>query len=277
MIASSPGSWPATSCRTPPANRSSPQPSCAAARRSNEGGITDEEYRVEYVNERAELVGKAFLGLTVGCAKCHDHKYDVIRQADYYSMGGFFNSVDERGIASAPAARRRWARPLAWPTAAGASAWPPLASSSAAREQALNAALRRRAQDARAQRRGRSAARPRRPPRCRPRWTAGSTPICRSRPGLQGASTDPLLGKHETPPVACTTPAGADRGHAPSRAARCRGSPAGHGEALRAAGRSACPGQGRRPPAPALPADPDRIHTVNDDSPPPSPRPRPRR
>ena len=49
------------------------------------------------MHERAELIGKDFLGLTVGCAKCHDHKYDVIAQADYYSMAAFFNQMNERG------------------------------------------------------------------------------------------------------------------------------------------------------------------------------------
>jgi hypothetical protein len=87
-----------------------------AGKKSNEGGIIDEEYRVEYVNERAELIGKAFLGLTVGCAKCHDHKYDVISQADYYSMGGFFNSVDERGIHSGGGRSTPMGPTLAWPT-----------------------------------------------------------------------------------------------------------------------------------------------------------------
>ena len=67
-------------------------------KRSTENGIIDEEYRVEYMAERGELVGSAFLGLTVGCAKCHDHKYDAISQSDYYSLGAFFNSIDERGF-----------------------------------------------------------------------------------------------------------------------------------------------------------------------------------
>lgn len=84
-------------------------------KRNNEGGIIDEEFRVEYVNERAELMGKAFMGLTVGCARCHDHKYDVISQAEYYRLGGYFNSIDERGIHSesdgAPMGPT-----LAWPT-----------------------------------------------------------------------------------------------------------------------------------------------------------------
>jgi hypothetical protein len=68
-----------------------------AGRQDSEGGSIDEEFRINYVQERAELIGKDFLGLTVGCAKCHDHKYDVIAQADYYSMSGFFNQMDERG------------------------------------------------------------------------------------------------------------------------------------------------------------------------------------
>jgi hypothetical protein len=68
-----------------------------AGRQDSEGGSIDEEFRTNYVQERAELVGKDFLGLTVGCAKCHNHKYDVIAQADYYSMSAFFNQMDERG------------------------------------------------------------------------------------------------------------------------------------------------------------------------------------
>ncbi|MEI9890268.1 MAG: DUF1549 domain-containing protein [Caulobacteraceae bacterium] len=66
-------------------------------RQDSEGGSIDEEFRMNYVEERAELIGKDFLGLTVGCAKCHNHKYDVIAQADYYSLAGIFNQMDERG------------------------------------------------------------------------------------------------------------------------------------------------------------------------------------
>ncbi|HEY4028802.1 MAG TPA: DUF1549 domain-containing protein, partial [Caulobacteraceae bacterium] len=66
-------------------------------RQDSEGGSIDEEYRTNYVQERTELIGKDFLGLTVGCAKCHNHKYDVIAQADYYSISAFFNQMDERG------------------------------------------------------------------------------------------------------------------------------------------------------------------------------------
>ncbi|HEU4625235.1 MAG TPA: DUF1553 domain-containing protein [Steroidobacteraceae bacterium] len=68
-----------------------------AGRQDSEGGSIDEEFRTNYVQERTELIGKDFLGLTLGCAKCHDHKYDVISQADYYAIAAFFNQMDERG------------------------------------------------------------------------------------------------------------------------------------------------------------------------------------
>ena len=64
---------------------------------SQEGGIIDEEYRTEYVADRANTFGKAFLGLTVECARCHDHKYDPISQKDYYSLFAFFNQNKESG------------------------------------------------------------------------------------------------------------------------------------------------------------------------------------
>ena len=64
---------------------------------TQEGGVIDEEYRVEYVTDRANTFGKAFLGLTLECAKCHDHKYDPISQKDYFSLFSFFNSVPEKG------------------------------------------------------------------------------------------------------------------------------------------------------------------------------------
>ena len=62
-----------------------------------EGGIVDEEFRAEYVADRANVVGEGFLGLTYACAKCHDHKYDPISQKNYYEMYGFFNNVNESG------------------------------------------------------------------------------------------------------------------------------------------------------------------------------------
>jgi hypothetical protein len=66
--------------------------------RTTENGAIDEEYKIEYAIDRANTVGLAFMGLTVGCARCHDHKYDPIKQKDYYSLTGFFNSTDEPGF-----------------------------------------------------------------------------------------------------------------------------------------------------------------------------------
>ncbi len=65
---------------------------------TQEGGVIDEEYRIEYVTDRTNTFGKAFLGLTFECAKCHDHKYDPISQKDYYSTFYFFDKVPEKGL-----------------------------------------------------------------------------------------------------------------------------------------------------------------------------------
>ncbi len=66
-------------------------------KRTSENGAIDEEYRVEYMVDRTNTIGTAFLGLTVGCARCHDHKYDPISHKDFYALGAFFNSTDEPG------------------------------------------------------------------------------------------------------------------------------------------------------------------------------------
>lgn len=64
---------------------------------NSEGGIIDEEYRVEYVADRVRTLGQAWLGLTLECARCHDHKYDPISTKDYYQLFAFFNQVPEWG------------------------------------------------------------------------------------------------------------------------------------------------------------------------------------
>jgi hypothetical protein len=69
-------------------------------RQTNEGGSIDEEFRTEYAADRVFTTGTAFLGLTMGCARCHDHKYDPITQKDYYRMFAFFNQSDESGLYS---------------------------------------------------------------------------------------------------------------------------------------------------------------------------------
>src|SRR6185436_15149124 len=53
---------------------------------NSEGGIVDEEYRVEYVADRVQTTALAWMGLTVGCARCHDHKFDPVTQKDFYRL-----------------------------------------------------------------------------------------------------------------------------------------------------------------------------------------------
>jgi hypothetical protein len=63
-----------------------------------EGGAIPEEYLVEYVADRAETTSNTWMGLTMGCARCHNHKYDPISQKEFYQFFAFFNSVDEKGL-----------------------------------------------------------------------------------------------------------------------------------------------------------------------------------
>ncbi len=63
-----------------------------------EAGSIDEEYRVENAVDRVETTATVFLGLTMGCARCHDHKFDPISQPEFYQFLGFFNSVKEQGV-----------------------------------------------------------------------------------------------------------------------------------------------------------------------------------
>ncbi|HXG10509.1 MAG TPA: DUF1553 domain-containing protein [Gemmataceae bacterium] len=69
-------------------------------RQTNEGGSIEEEFRVEYVADRLRTNGMAFLGLTLECARCHDHKYDPITMREYYQLSAFFNNIDEHGLYS---------------------------------------------------------------------------------------------------------------------------------------------------------------------------------
>mgnify|MGYP002622699995 FL=1 len=63
-----------------------------------EGGAIPEEFRVEYVVDRVQTTATVFMGLTMQCARCHDHKFDPISQRDYYRFFALFNTIGERGI-----------------------------------------------------------------------------------------------------------------------------------------------------------------------------------
>jgi len=63
-----------------------------------EGGAIPEEYQVEYVVDRVETISTVFMGMTMGCARCHDHKYDPIKQREFYRFFAFFNNVSEKGL-----------------------------------------------------------------------------------------------------------------------------------------------------------------------------------
>ncbi|MFK7911375.1 MAG: DUF1553 domain-containing protein [Akkermansiaceae bacterium] len=63
-----------------------------------EGGSVEEEFRVEYVADRLHTFGTAFMGLTMECCRCHDHKYDPLPMKAYYEMSAFFANIDEAGL-----------------------------------------------------------------------------------------------------------------------------------------------------------------------------------
>jgi len=65
---------------------------------TEEGGVIDEEYRIEYLIDKTKTFTKGVLGITLECAQCHDHKYDPFSQKDYYSLLAFFNNTKEKGF-----------------------------------------------------------------------------------------------------------------------------------------------------------------------------------
>ena len=91
-------------------------------RQTNEGGSVEEEFRTEYVADRVNTFGTAMLGLTLECARCHDHKFDPITQRDYFSLFAFFNNIDESGLYSHFTNATPTPSLLLWPAGTGARA-----------------------------------------------------------------------------------------------------------------------------------------------------------
>ncbi|MFT5288099.1 MAG: hypothetical protein ACI8QS_000205 [Planctomycetota bacterium] len=69
-------------------------------RQTNEGGSTEEEYRIDYVADRVLTLSTAVLGLTMECARCHDHKFDALSQGEFYGLSAYFDDIDESGLYS---------------------------------------------------------------------------------------------------------------------------------------------------------------------------------
>ncbi len=69
-------------------------------RQTNEGGSIPEEFRIAGIADRTTTAGTAFLGLTLECSRCHDHKFDPIKQRDFYRLSAYFSDIDEFGLYS---------------------------------------------------------------------------------------------------------------------------------------------------------------------------------
>ena len=86
-------------------------------KRTTENGVIEPEYKAEYMIERTDnALGVALMGLTLGCARCHDHKYDPISQVNYYSFGAFFNMIDEPGFYAPGHSAIQGGPTLPWPS-----------------------------------------------------------------------------------------------------------------------------------------------------------------
>lgn len=81
---------------------------------TEEGGVIDEEYRIEYVLDKTNTFSKGILGITMECAQCHDHKYDPISQKDYYQMFAFFNNSLEKGYEGDVSTSKPAKTPILW-------------------------------------------------------------------------------------------------------------------------------------------------------------------
>src|SRR5262249_5622587 len=112
---------------------------------TNEGGSIEEEVYVRNIVDQVDTNGTVFLGLTTGCARCHDHKYDPIRAKDYYQLFAFFNNIDGSPMDGNGA---KWAPIVRVPTAKQAEQERGLAAEIARLEQAKRSAIAKAVADA---------------------------------------------------------------------------------------------------------------------------------
>ena len=108
---------------------------------NGEGGIIPEEFLVENVVDRVSTTSTVWLGLTLGCARCHDHKFDPISQQEFYEVFAHFNNVPNAARRSSTATRRRWSRPR---PRTSSPRWPSSTRSSPRRGKRLRASRRKR-------------------------------------------------------------------------------------------------------------------------------------
>ena len=83
---------------------------------SAEGGVQDKEYLAKYIAERVRNASGAWLGVTLGCAECHDHKYDPFTTRDFYRFEAFFADIQERGLYSGADANGSWGSSIKVPS-----------------------------------------------------------------------------------------------------------------------------------------------------------------
>lgn len=85
---------------------------------SAEGGVQDKEYLAKYISERVRNVSGTWLGVTIGCAECHDHKFDPFTTKEFYQMESFFADIKERGLYSGANSDGNWGPFVKVPTKA---------------------------------------------------------------------------------------------------------------------------------------------------------------
>ncbi len=85
-------------------------------RMTAEGGAQDKEYLAKYAADRARTIGTAFLGLTTGCAECHDHKFDPLTTRDFYQLEAFFADIEEKGFYGGANGSGKWGPDLSLPS-----------------------------------------------------------------------------------------------------------------------------------------------------------------